>query len=386
MSVHTEGGLTVAPLSVSEASYAAEHDPETKLPPGKKPEKAEDKTGPPPSRSSLRVSATWWRSLQRAGMSLHWLAWPRPPNPSFSRSIPSTLSRMQGHFSLQFYLPKSFSTAQNREKTYPAVINFHGGGFTLGSGTDDARFARFVLDKCDAVFVSVDYRLAPEYPFPTAVDDGADAILYLVRNAHELRIDASRLATSGFSAGGNIAITALLRLFDHRSSQPAAVPNYRIAATATWYPIIDYTLTRAERRASAKRPDLTLSPALTTLFDASYLYPPDLNLNNPLLSPAKSSDDYLIHSLPSNVIFYTCEWDMLLREGEQFAARLGSPSIGKTVHYYEIPRVAHGWDKGPSPLRPPERSEKLYGECCVLLKSLLNGENNDERVESRTRP
>ncbi|KAI2620630.1 alpha/beta-hydrolase [Hypomontagnella submonticulosa] len=336
--------------------------------PEKKPKKAKDKTGVPPSRFSLRMSAGWWRSLQCIGMSLHFLAPPRPPNPDFSKSIHSTLASTKGQFTLQFYVPSGYKKDPSSDK-WPVVVNFHGGGFTLGNASDDARFARFVVEKCHAVFVSVDYRLAPECPFPTAVDDGADALLYIINNAAELRLDSNRIATSGFSAGGNIALTAPIRLYEHRKT--AEVPEHRIVAIATWYPITDYTLTRAERRASALRPEATLPPTLTNLFDASYLFPPELDLAHPCLSPSRASDEVLMESLPPNLIFYTCEWDMLLREGEELAQRLQKPPISKNVYYTMIPGVAHGWDKGPNPMKPPPMSEKLYGECCRKLKSIF---------------
>ncbi|RYP64497.1 hypothetical protein DL769_006635 [Monosporascus sp. CRB-8-3] len=322
--------------------------------PGKQPTRAADKTGKaPPSRGRLRLSANWWRSLQCVGMSLHFLAYPRPPNPDFVRSIPSTLSNRKGNFALHFYVPGGY------EKTarWPVVVNFHGGGFTIGNGTDDARFARFVLEKAHAIFVSVDYRLAPEYPFPTAVEDGTDALLYIIKNADDLRVDPNRIATSGFSAGGNIAMTAPLRLSQLRKTQ--TVPGHRVVALATWYPITDYTLTREERRLTAIRPEECLSPALTDLFDASYLYPPELNLADPYLSPSKASDELLKEGIPDKVLFYTCEWDMLLHEGEELSQRLKAPPISKDVRYTMIRGVAHGWDKGPNPMRTPRKSEKL---------------------------
>ncbi|KAI2607039.1 alpha/beta-hydrolase [Hypoxylon fragiforme] len=344
------------------------------IPPHEKPKKAKDKTGAPPSRFSLRMTAGWWRSLQCIGMGLHFLAPPRPPNPDFFKSIPSTLSDQPGQFNLSFYVPEGYNKDPNSSK-WPVVVNFHGGGFTLGSASDDARFARFILEKCRAVFVSVDYRLAPECPFPTAVDDGADALLYIINNATELRLDSNRIATSGFSAGGNIAITAPIRLHEHR--QTAKIPEYRILAIATWYPITDYTLSRAERRASAIRPEATLPPVLTNLFDASYLFPPELNLSHPCLSPSRASDELLKESLPPNVIFYTCEWDMLLPEGKELAERLQRPPIEKNVYYTMVPGVAHGWDKGPNPMKPPPKSEKLYGECCKRLRSIFEeGQTN----------
>lgn len=337
----------------------------------KKPEKAKDLTKDSPSRFSLKISAGFWRSLQCVGMSLHFLANPRPPNPAFTRSIQSTVSSKKGSILLHFYTPKKYKDGIKSGKKYPAVINFHGGGFTLGNATDDARFARFVLETCDALFVSVDYRLAPDFPFPIAVDDGADAILYLINNAEEFGVDPHRLATSGFSAGGNIAITSTMRLTSHLKTLESAVPSHNIRAIATWYPITDYTLSRAERRASAIRPDQTLPPTLTTLFDAAYLFPADLDLSNPFLSPSKATDELLKESIPPDVIFYTCEWDMLLKEGEEFAKRLGQEPVSRNVKYKMIPGVPHGWDKSPDPLKPAAGSEELYAECTKMLKEIF---------------
>ncbi|KAK1759792.1 acetyl esterase [Echria macrotheca] len=335
-------------------------------------DKAKDAIPHPPSRFSLRMSAGFWRSLEYIGMSLHFLAPPRPPNPSFSRTVPSTISKVKGEFTLQFYTPKGYGKARNSDKTYPAVVNFHGGGFTIGNATDDARFGRFVVDTCGAIFVSVEYRLAPEAPFPVAVDDAADAILYLIRSAKELRIDPQRLATSGFSAGGNLAITSTLRLAEHLKTNKE--PDHKLRAIATWYPITDYTLSRAERRATSVRPDQTLPDNLTSIFDASYLFPPELELSNPLLSPSKASDEQLANGIPPNVVFYTCEWDMLLREGEQLAKRLENPPISKNVRYKMIPEVPHGWDKSPDPLKPAAGAEALYLECCKVLKEIFDQE------------
>ncbi|KAM3088251.1 hypothetical protein ACMFMG_002306 [Clarireedia jacksonii] len=83
--------------------------------------------------------------------------------------------------------------------------------------TDDARWAATVLENVDAVFVSVEYRLAPEYPFSVGVEDGTDAVIYLAAHAEELRLDPQRMALSGFSAGGNFAFTVPLMLHDLRN-------------------------------------------------------------------------------------------------------------------------------------------------------------------------
>ncbi|WCM21588.1 alpha/beta hydrolase [Paraburkholderia bryophila] len=87
----------------------------------------------------------------------------------------------------------------------PALVYFHGGGFTVGSvDTHDALCRMFARDGRCAV-LSVDYRLAPEHKFPTAVDDAFDALRWLHAHAAEYGIDENRLAVGGDSAGGTLA-------------------------------------------------------------------------------------------------------------------------------------------------------------------------------------
>jgi acetyl esterase/lipase len=161
----------------------------------------------------LHVQAQFWRVLMGIGMLLHRLARPLPPKPSFTRECEATISPLKGKFRLLFYVPKDYKANKKlKGKRYPCVINFHGGGFVLGSPHDDCRWIGTVVDQVGAVVVSVDYRLAPEYPFPTAVEDGADAILYLARHANELQLDTQRFAVSGFSSGGNMSFTVPLCL------------------------------------------------------------------------------------------------------------------------------------------------------------------------------
>ncbi|KAG0649018.1 AB hydrolase superfamily [Hyphodiscus hymeniophilus] len=146
-------------------------------------------------------------------MKFHHFADPKPPRPNFKIVVSSRLSPRGGRFKLIFYVPDSYLETPD-DYRYPVVVNFHGGGFTLGTGTDDARWASTVTNVTGAVFVSVEYRLAPEYPFSTGVEDGTDALIYLASHAEELRLDPRRIALSGFSAGGNFAFTVPLMLYD----------------------------------------------------------------------------------------------------------------------------------------------------------------------------
>ncbi|KAK3898864.1 Alpha/Beta hydrolase protein [Staphylotrichum tortipilum] len=357
-------------------------------------ETARDLVGPaPPSRWWLRLSAATLRGLNYLGMILHFRIDERPPNPSFTRPIPSTLSQTKGDFTLQLYTPKGYADAAASGTTFPAVINFHGGGFTIGSATDDARFARYITDECKAVFISVDYRLSPEYPFPVPVDDAADALLYVIRSAAALHIDPLRLATCGFSAGGNLAFTSLLRLTDHLASlkktPPSAateeppVPNHRFLAVVSWYPITDYTIPRSSKRASCPRPDLTLPAQLTTLFDAAYLADPAIDLSNPYLSPACATDEQLNAAIPQTVILHTCEWDMLLEEGREMVGRLREEPLNREVVYKLLDETQHAWDKAArfGSERDLELVHYSYVRCCWELEAVFEGRARREGGE-----
>ena len=165
------------------------------------------------ARWLVYMKAVIWRALMAIGMKFHHFADPKPPRPNFKIVVPSRLSPRGGTFKLVFYVPETYLSAPDGYR-FPVVVNFHGGGFTLGTGTDDARWAATVISQVDAVFVSVEYRLAPEYPFSVGVEDGTDALMYLASHAEELRLDPHRMALSGFSAGGNFAFTVPLMLRD----------------------------------------------------------------------------------------------------------------------------------------------------------------------------
>jgi putative ergosteryl-3beta-O-L-aspartate hydrolase len=343
----------------------------------------------------LLVQAVFWRLLMRVGMALHSIGFGRPPRPSFTRRIPV----VDGVIVLHFYCPSSYFENQDRQshkdkdpnggaianpdakqglsspspKRFPLVVNFHGGGFTLGQATDDARWAQCVMQETGAVVISVDYRQAPEHPFPTAVDDGVEALLYLAAHAVDLHLNLARLAMTGFSAGGNLAITVLLRLRERvRSDGSARTLLHSSALQAVciiaWYPVLDFVADRECRRAASVKPSKTLHPCLTNLFDDSYL--PDVTLRaSPFASPGRAPDDMLAEGLPCHIFLYTCEWDLLLHEAQHFVRRL--ESLGKRVRSMMIGRVRHAWDKSPSPFRDQASVDTLYRVACAEMRPLF---------------
>jgi acetyl esterase/lipase len=357
----------------------------------------------PRPRWMLHIQAQIWRYLMSIGMFLHKLAPPRPSRPYFSRSIPSTIADIPGFIPLRFYVPPSWHAARKLNNTedgpkFPVVVNFHGGGFTLGRATDDARWCNTVVSEVGAIVVSVDYRLAPEHPFPTAVQDGADALLYLIDHADELCIDVERIAVSGFSSGANMCFTVPLRFLEELMEEAAEgemrrdsvilaqrpallkamsrgrtlmnVPKQiAVKAVVAWYPPVDYTRTRAERKATASRIDQQLPQVFTDLFDESYLQPPTMNMGDPYLSPGVAPR-HLLAGLPEEIIIFACEWDMLVDETEKFVDRLRN-ELGKTVNYNVVEGVPHGFDKAPNPIRQPANVMVEYRKACQQLKRLL---------------
>lgn len=332
----------------------------------------------PPWRWWLSLQAGIWRFLGKIGAYLHTFPVPVPPQPSFIRRFSTNLvsDNKPAVIELAFYVPPEYWPRVQEGKRYPVVVNLHGGGFTLGTARDDGRWAAIVLQEVDAIFVSVEYRLAPEFPFPTAVEDGVEALLHLAANADVFGIDSKKMALSGFSAGGNLAFSIPLRLQAHLqlimnevqsnfvSGNRPTPPLPQIVSIIAWYPSLDNRLTRAERIAACPRPEKTLPPILTNLFDKSYFAGLDNN-RSPYASPSAATDEALVTALPENVAIYLCEWDMLLQEGEQFAQRL--EGLGKRIQCTVIKESRHAFDKSPYPFSVDPKLTLHYRQACGIL-------------------
>ncbi|MCC5887601.1 MAG: alpha/beta hydrolase [Gammaproteobacteria bacterium] len=115
------------------------------------------------------------------------------------------------------------------ESVQSALLWIHGGGYILGTAEDER--ARLIAESLDCVVVSVDYRLAPEHPFPAGPEDCHAALLWMVENAAELSIDRERIAIGGASAGGGMA--AGVALMNRDRSGP------HLCMQLLLYPMID---------------------------------------------------------------------------------------------------------------------------------------------------
>ncbi len=111
---------------------------------------------------------------------------------------------------VRHYIPREHGWAD----PMPALLYFHGGGFTIGSVDTHDRICRMLARDADCVVLSVDYRLAPEHPFPAAADDAFDTLAWLRREVHALGIDPARIAVGGDSAGGTLATASAIHARD----------------------------------------------------------------------------------------------------------------------------------------------------------------------------
>ncbi|KAF2093273.1 hypothetical protein NA57DRAFT_48678, partial [Rhizodiscina lignyota] len=309
--------------------------------------------------------------------------------PSFSRRIRTTLSSRKGYIDLYFYVPVGYEEGRLEQDKYSVLVHFHGGGFTLGRARDDARWCQAVVEKTGAVVVNVDYRRAPQYPCPIPMEDGCDAVLWIIAHADELNLDLARVATGGFSSGGNLAVTVPLRLQeelagtgsplkggkaierdDARQRFPADDRSKQInfIGMILWYPTVDYSITREQKRQAV--PTDPVPEFMSTMFNESYLQPP-VDLMNPFVSPGRAPSCFLA-TLPKKMVILCCEIDMLRPEVETFRDRLVSEQ-GKEVVYHCIPDVQHAFDKAPNPLRLSPVVAKYYSIACGELAQIFAG-------------
>lgn len=189
----------------------------------------------------------------------------------------------------------------------PVIAWFHGGGFIFGDLDDTDPMAAQVATISQCTVVSVEYRLAPETPFPGGLHDCYDATVWVVANANALGVDPARLAVAGDSAGGNLAagVTMLARDADHL---PA------IAFQLLIYPKLDFTQVYPSALENA---EIGMPPDMTAFFDDCYI-PNASTRTDPLASPVLADD---LTRLP-NALIVTAEADTLRDEAELYGRRL----------------------------------------------------------------
>jgi acetyl esterase/lipase len=208
----------------------------------------------------------------------------------------------------------------------PCVFEIHGGGFMLGNIDMMDAWCQQVAAELDTVVVSVEYRLAPEDPFPAGVEDCYAALCWVAKEAAELGIDPARIAIAGQSAGGGLAAATALLARDRGS--PA------LCFQLLEIPELDDRLQTPSMQAFTDTPLWNLPNARWSWHH--YLGPDHKGEVSPYAAPARAED---LSNLPPAYIS-TMEFDPLRDEGIEYATRL--LRAGVSVELHSFPGTFHG--------------------------------------------
>lgn len=270
-------------------------------------------------------------------------------SPDLVRHIPSRDPRR----TIKAHLYHPTPTAKDQApKPKPVLLNFHGSGFMIPAhGSDDA-FCRQISRETGSIVLDVQYRLAPEHPFPAAIEDVQDVVRWVL-NQPEV-FDLSRVSISGFSAGANLALVATSSLF----------PPGTFRSVLAFYPSVaafidPYTLVPPE---TGGRP---IPAFVLRLFRQAYVQSPDLSLRDPRIAPSLADPG----RFPRNVLFVTAGYDTLALEAEKMAQRLGEDPERRVVHE-RMDKCDHAWDKlAREGTRGWEMKERAYRLAVEMLEN-----------------
>ncbi|PYB78827.1 esterase [Pseudomonas sp. LB-090624] len=213
---------------------------------------------------------------------------------------------------VRIYLPVSEAPAGG----WPTLLYIHGGGWNLGSHTTHDWFAFALLKRLQVAIVAIDYRLAPEHPFPAPLDD-ALTVWRALRDGKWPVLSQERLMVAGDSAGGTIAAGLCIALRDHAMDQPLL--------QVLVYPVLTDSVQLPSMQQHAHAPMLTTAGLLTSL--EGYVPEPS-HRHLPQALPLNTQD-------PSGLapaFIGVAEYDPLCDQGKEYAALLQAAGIPTTLH------------------------------------------------------
>jgi acetyl esterase/lipase len=215
-------------------------------------------------------------------------------------------------------IPVRIYTPRTGKDIYPVIVYYHGGGWVIANLDTYNASAEALANQVEAVVVSVAYRQAPEYKFPTAHNDSYAAYAWAVANAASIKGDAKRIALVGESAGGNLAASVSMMARD----KGLQLPVHEVLV----YPIAGYDFTTASYQESdSVKP---LSTGLMKWFFDKYLRSP-ADGKNPMISLVTAN----LKGLPPTTII-AAQYDPLRSEGETLAANFKKAGVATDYKLY----------------------------------------------------
>ncbi len=246
------------------------------------------------------------------------------PGPDVAKVEDRTIPGPDGGLPIRIFTPKE-------DGPLPILMNFHGGGWVLGSVEATDEVSRYLANGAGCIVISVEYRLAPESKFPAAADDCYVATVWASTNAASFGGDANRLAVTGGSAGGNLATVVALMARDRNGP--------RIVQQTLVYPAIapDFTTESYEENAEG----YFLERQTMKWYWDHYLRD-ERDAKDPYAVPIRAET---LAGLPAALVI-TAEYDPLRDEGETYAAALSAAGVPTTCTRYD--GVAHLFYQAPT--------------------------------------
>ncbi|OMC42215.1 lipase [Mycobacterium sp. IS-2888] len=239
-----------------------------------------------------------------------------------------TIDGPAGPIGIRIYWPPTDSEATPPNAGWPVVVFFHGGGFVVGDlDTHDGTCRQHAVG-AHAIVVSVDYRLAPEHPYPAAVEDAWAATLWVAEHGAEIGADSSRMAVAGDSAGGTISAVMAQRARAGNGG-PALVFQLLWYPSAMWDP----SLPSFTENASAP----ILDTRAVAAFSRWYAGEIDLSDPPPGVAPGRAKD--LAGVAPAYI--GVAGHDPLRDDGIRYGELLAAAGVPVEVHNAET--MVHGY-------------------------------------------
>jgi acetyl esterase len=226
-----------------------------------------------------------------------------------NRTVPGP----EGEIPVRIYRPEG-------DNAKPAIVYYHGGGWVIGSLETHDAVCRALTNAVDAVVFSIDYRMAPEHPFPAPMDDAFAALKWIHANATDLGIDPSRVAVAGDSAGGNLAAVV-----GQLARDAGGLP---VCFQLLIYPVTDHEFTSASMNDNAEGYFLTRDAM--RWFYSHYLNDPGEG-DDARVSPIRASD---LSGLPPAFVI-TAEFDPLRDQGVAYATAMRDAGTTVAAHTYD---------------------------------------------------
>lgn len=271
----------------------------------------------------LIFATPWGRASIRNDVDRSWQLYSKITSP-MAHVENRTIDGRNGPIPVRIYRPVS------GDEPLPVLVYFHGGGWIFSSIAAMDRVARLIANEAGVIVISVNYRLAPEHPYPAASDDGEDAFLWARSHADTFGGNPAHIAVGGDSAGGHIAINTAQRQIKAGQSTPAAMllfypgaglpqadPSYRLFGQG-------YALDAA-----------FIEFILPRVFKNHYLER-EAEIDD-LMNPAGAKN---LKGLPPTIIA-TAGFDILRDSARRFAERIEADDV--PVHYANYPSLTHSF-------------------------------------------